>query len=571
MKGPKWPVRWITWLKLWKIPRHYYVSPGDLNDILEREWIRRIWAFQEILLASNPVVVCGTKQIPWSQLTMSIIFISSTENISSFIGTTPNTLSWRGILFSRAQLPKLNATQHSISESAQRYLSYRRFVVSLNQHYLLIRRLEAAFLIIPYITCLILGFALVHWWKHDYDRTKTHHKSFWFTSETLGLLMILSFIVLIRLNIIAPLTPDQKEEKSVTQDIVAADISMEVCSRRATNPKDKNFALYAIFHRLTVVPPAIDYAKPTEIIYLELSYKLLEATNSLQLLLPAALSRNASGPSWVANWGTDYRSLYLIPDYIFDRRRNNATLTSKSYWRTSTGDRLIVRGITIAKVVSRGGTFQSTEDTYSDAERAIHVNNLQIVFDILRDYLDTHPSFELDRYWLTNTWLATYYEEFILALKPDISLHHSKERETSRLAWWIYTLFKLCRIPASEAISRLLTRRRSALPSSAELPFLKPRPRDLLNIQIRFVNDLVRSGRTMILTGQGRATLGTTADDVQVGDEVVLVAGASMPLVMRRRRFERRIISVALLARVMRGNCWDERWEEGDLKYYVIN
>jgi hypothetical protein len=65
--------------------------------------------------------------------------------------------------------------------------------------------------------------------------------------------------------------------------------------------------------------------------------------------------------------------------------------------------------------------------------------------------------------------------------------------------------------------------------------------------------------------------VGTTADDVQVGDEVVLVAGASMPLVMRRRRFERRIISVALLARIMRGNCWDERWEEGDLKDYVIN
>jgi hypothetical protein len=444
-------------------------------------------------------------------------------------------------------------------------------VVSLNQHYLLIRRLEAAFLLVPYITCLILGFALDRWWKYHYDRTKSHHKSFWFTSETLGLLMLLSFIVLMRLDIFAPLTPDQKEEKSVTQDIVAADISMEVCSRRATNPKDKSFALYAIFHRLTVIPPVIDYAKPIETIYLELSYNLLEATDSLQLLLPAGLSRNGSGPSWVANWGTDYRGLFLTPDYIFDRRRNNATLTSKSYWRISTGDRLIVRGTTMAKIVSRNRPFQSTEDTYSDAERPIHENNLQIIFDILRGYLDAHPSFQLDRYWLTNTWLATYYEEFILALIPEISLHHSKESETSRLAWWIYTLFKLCRLPASEVLSRLLTRRRSALPSSAELPHLKPRPRDLLDIQIRFVNDLVQSKRTIVLTGEGRSTIGTAADDVQVGDEVVLVAGVSIPLIMRRRRFQSRIISVTLLARVMRGNCWNERWEQDDLEEYVIN
>src|SRR5258708_3256324 len=169
-------------MKIWNISRRYYVSPGDLNDILEREWIRRIWAFQEILLASNPVIVCGAKHLPWSRFTLSIIFINSTENISSFFSTTPSTLSWRGILFSRAQLSESNANPHGISESSERYLSYRRFVVSMNQHYLLIRRLEAAALLVPYITCFALGFGLVHWWKHDYDRTKLHHRSFWFTT-----------------------------------------------------------------------------------------------------------------------------------------------------------------------------------------------------------------------------------------------------------------------------------------------------------------------------------------------------------------------------------------------------
>lgn len=31
----------------------------DLENLLNRAWIQRVWTYQEILLANNPIVVCG--------------------------------------------------------------------------------------------------------------------------------------------------------------------------------------------------------------------------------------------------------------------------------------------------------------------------------------------------------------------------------------------------------------------------------------------------------------------------------------------------------------------------------
>lgn len=41
---------------------------GDIECLLDREWMERAWTFQEIVLASNPVIVCGEEAIGWAQL-----------------------------------------------------------------------------------------------------------------------------------------------------------------------------------------------------------------------------------------------------------------------------------------------------------------------------------------------------------------------------------------------------------------------------------------------------------------------------------------------------------------------
>ncbi|KAF6810774.1 heterokaryon incompatibility protein [Colletotrichum sojae] len=51
----------------------------DLDDVLGRKWIKRAWTFQEIILASNPVIVCGDEAISWDHLLQAIDYLHDTQ------------------------------------------------------------------------------------------------------------------------------------------------------------------------------------------------------------------------------------------------------------------------------------------------------------------------------------------------------------------------------------------------------------------------------------------------------------------------------------------------------------
>lgn len=44
-------------------------------DILSREWKARMWTLQETVLASNPILCCGDKSLPWRNFAHSMTFI----------------------------------------------------------------------------------------------------------------------------------------------------------------------------------------------------------------------------------------------------------------------------------------------------------------------------------------------------------------------------------------------------------------------------------------------------------------------------------------------------------------
>lgn len=44
------------------------LASGDIDFLLDSEWMERVWTFQEIVLASNPIIVCGEETIGWAQL-----------------------------------------------------------------------------------------------------------------------------------------------------------------------------------------------------------------------------------------------------------------------------------------------------------------------------------------------------------------------------------------------------------------------------------------------------------------------------------------------------------------------
>ncbi|KAI1741664.1 heterokaryon incompatibility protein-domain-containing protein [Xylaria scruposa] len=46
-----------------------------LQDILDRCWIKRLWTLQEVLLAKDAVIVCGTTTLPWFSMVLAMQYI----------------------------------------------------------------------------------------------------------------------------------------------------------------------------------------------------------------------------------------------------------------------------------------------------------------------------------------------------------------------------------------------------------------------------------------------------------------------------------------------------------------
>lgn len=77
-----------------------YTTFDDLNELLSSIWIQRLWTYQEILLASNPVVVCGNSHIIWYHFERSLLFLE----LSAFFDDHGITRQWTSVALSRERL-----------------------------------------------------------------------------------------------------------------------------------------------------------------------------------------------------------------------------------------------------------------------------------------------------------------------------------------------------------------------------------------------------------------------------------------------------------------------------------
>ena len=60
--------------------RDCYAYTSELISFLDQVWLTRVWTYQEILLASNPVLVCGSSHLLWSDFAFALLFLSSTHS-----------------------------------------------------------------------------------------------------------------------------------------------------------------------------------------------------------------------------------------------------------------------------------------------------------------------------------------------------------------------------------------------------------------------------------------------------------------------------------------------------------
>ena len=371
------------WAK-WKAPKLVADPLDDLSELLDHDWLRRMWTYQDILVASSPVVVCGDDHLSWPRFALSIIYLEySTVNYDLAWKPKVSTLEkWatlalgREILHTQEQIvPAQSRPQEEVPAPtpAQRYL---KFVYTLH------RMLQWVQDILLFnIIALAIVFGGIRYFG-ELDKPSS------------GWAILGRFIFLLSLSIYATLTllADLRSFSRVsagTEFISGAykgtsmiDLVEGLCTREATRREDKAFALQSILQQMTKRRlPKPDYSRPLDTIYHELAVNVLEANEALHLLLPAALNRLQGMPSWVPDWSAHFDGFWMRPRRSIT---SDISIGQRAYWRLwDDGDypRITIHGC-IAYHVQDYFEFKETSEEYDTSQEHIHVHNLGTILRV---------------------------------------------------------------------------------------------------------------------------------------------------------------------------------------------
>ncbi|KAF1958336.1 hypothetical protein CC80DRAFT_29068 [Byssothecium circinans] len=262
------------------ICRKRYVYWEDLQLLFNREWIRRVWTYQEILLASRPVLVCGNSHLSWDGLERSTIFLCK-----SFASYRDCVVPWRSIILERERL------SNQASDTTR--LELQEHDISIEKILRVLLNLELVMMActgILVIASINLGLAVLIWYPFIKEVLLI-------ASGFLAVILVLSvlyiFSTLSRAWFALP----------IIASAVADDLMGGLYRRDATELKDMAYGLWAILHRkgATDLPEPL-YDREIGQIYWTLTAQLIHTTKSLDFLFFAAVKRQPGVPSWVPDW-----------------------------------------------------------------------------------------------------------------------------------------------------------------------------------------------------------------------------------------------------------------------------
>ncbi|KAK0705759.1 heterokaryon incompatibility protein-domain-containing protein [Apiosordaria backusii] len=321
----------------------------DLDQVLDREWIHRSWTFQELILARQLVVLCGTKEISWEELISAIALMAQNsmgnfktaaelaEKAASYPVSPPVLAHWQSMIDLWLGLPRPSGgpDRHRIHVSGNSRSSLRDDIIAYWDRYgdspLLFRLFHRTvttlglFSVIgtwAYLTTVLVQFEVI--------------SSFRIGAPVLLVWLVVSVIIGIQTRRLYLLWYSigfgqgqswLRDSATTTETLQAAEaldgIRAALRERVSTQPHDKAFSISGILQACGATPSHPDYSLSTTKTYLILVKDLLAwRPEALILLMDAGGSTNIAGPgdetesiSWVPDWSTPRPSVWLTSRY----------------------------------------------------------------------------------------------------------------------------------------------------------------------------------------------------------------------------------------------------------------
>jgi len=364
-----------------------YTTQSDILHLLRRNWILRIWTYQEILLAASPIVVCGSAHICWDRFAISLAFLDAEcPPLGSCIRP------WKSAALSRQQMdPGCISPKPARDCSLEIYTEYSDRMCRF--HHLI----DLIFVGLSTTSFFVPAYYAFYALSQPTSPSSTGSNVVWAVSWTCSFII---GITIFRLYLARPHTGyaslrNNKRRFNIDQLIDGA------YTRDAKVAKDMAFGLWAILQRRTRLPlPQLNYEEPKESIYVAFSRLLVQITGSPHLVLIAAMNNMKGQPSWAPDWTPNgkrechwgdierlVRSNYVEGD--MDQESLGEICISMM------GERAIaVRGRRRG-VVGATFAFHKTQSSYQQVEFRKHIYNLRKLVQLLEAMNMVLPEFEV--------------------------------------------------------------------------------------------------------------------------------------------------------------------------------
>ena len=352
-----------------------YATQDDILHLLRRNWIRRIWTYQEILLAVSPILVCGSAHICWDRFAISLAFLDAE---CPFLGSCIR--PWKSVALSRQQMDPGHVSPKPAQECPMEV--YTEFSGRMCYFEQLIHVVIFGFSVLS-VVCS--AWYILYALSRPKSPSSTGSSVAWAVSWTCCFIVI---VATFRLHLARPHF-SYASWRRVQRQFNVDELIDGAYTRNATAPKDMAFGLWAILQRRTRLSmPQLNYKESKESIYVAFSRLLFQITGSPHLILIAGMNNMKGQPSWAPDWTPNGKrechwgdiELLIRSNYV----KEEAYHKSLGEIRISMmGDRAVsIRGRRQGVVVATF-VFHKTQSKYQQAELRKHILNLRTMLQLL--------------------------------------------------------------------------------------------------------------------------------------------------------------------------------------------
>src|SRR5436190_4185625 len=285
-----------------------------MDDLLRRPWFLRMWTVQELVMANQPVVVCGDKVIRWNNLHWGIVGamdISNNRNSGTFSDALTSVLAAESLwldLYVKNRWAESGPDWWLRHTGARAFAARKSFFEFIERYG---RRIYVGQMV-SILTIILLRLLL------DLP-----------PFDSVGLL----FLILACLaTMILKLHPGRMDWETNARTKLVGMLNM-IRVRDATNPRDKVFALYGVLKELEIINDEsfVDYDQSIGEAYLRFTRRMIDWHQKLEILVEASEPGLPNAPSWVPDWS---RRQYRICRGAFEATPGSASSFSFSTcWR----------------------------------------------------------------------------------------------------------------------------------------------------------------------------------------------------------------------------------------------